>query len=79
MDVLVTHCAPALMRRNNDRDDLYYEDGTIAIWRWLGFDRFFPEGRKAAQVMRGCASVSFPRADFIGPVFTFYTGLSRKL
>ncbi|KAL4070894.1 WD40-repeat-containing domain protein [Scleroderma citrinum] len=57
LDVLATSSAPALMRSNNNPDDLYFEDGTFAIWRWLGFDRFFPDDRpKPAKVMRGCAS-----------------------
>ncbi|KIJ68509.1 hypothetical protein HYDPIDRAFT_106709 [Hydnomerulius pinastri MD-312] len=57
LDVLVTHGAPAYMRRNNQKDDMYLEDGTIAIWRWLGFDRFFPPDQpKPSKVMRGCAS-----------------------
>lgn len=57
LDVLATSSAPALMRRNGDRNDLYFEDGTIAIWRWLGFDRFFPATRpRPSKVMRGCAS-----------------------
>ena len=59
LEVLATFSAPALMRSKNNRDDLYFEDGTIAIWRWLGFDRFFPASRpKPAKLMRGCASVS---------------------
>ncbi|KAI6162141.1 hypothetical protein EDD17DRAFT_1580145 [Pisolithus thermaeus] len=57
LDVLATSSAPALMRRNGDRNDLYFEDGTITIWRWLGFDRFFPATRpRPSKVMRGCAS-----------------------
>ncbi|KIM66244.1 hypothetical protein SCLCIDRAFT_14602 [Scleroderma citrinum Foug A] len=57
LEVLATSSAQALMRSKNNRDDLYFEDGTIAIWRWLGFDRFFPASRpKPAKVMRGCAS-----------------------
>jgi len=57
LDVLETHSAPALMRRNEDKEDVYFEDGTIAIWRWLGFDRFFPPDQpKPSKVMRGCAS-----------------------
>ncbi|KAG6336101.1 hypothetical protein ID866_2998 [Astraeus odoratus] len=57
LDVLVTSSAPAHMRRNGDRENLYFEDGTIAIWHWLGFDRFFPPNRPTpTKVMRGCAS-----------------------
>ncbi|KIJ21805.1 hypothetical protein PAXINDRAFT_5942 [Paxillus involutus ATCC 200175] len=57
LDVLVTNSAPALVRRNNQKDDLCFADGTIAIWRWLGFDRFFPPNKpKPSKVMRGCAS-----------------------
>ena len=59
LEVLATFSAPALMRSNNDPDDLYFEDGTLAVWHWLGFDRFFPASRpKPAKFMRGCASVS---------------------
>ncbi|KAF8445884.1 WD40-repeat-containing domain protein [Boletus edulis BED1] len=57
LDVLVTHSAPALMRRNGQKENIYLADGTIAIWRWLGFDRFFPPNtQKPSNVMRGCAS-----------------------
>ncbi|KAF9229227.1 WD40 repeat-like protein [Gyrodon lividus] len=57
LDVLVTNSAPALTRHINQKDDLHLEDGTIAIWRWLGFDRFFPPNQpKPSKVMRGCAS-----------------------
>jgi len=57
LDVLVTHSAPALMRSNGQKQTVYLADGTIAIWRWLGFDRFFPPNHpKPSRVMRGCAS-----------------------
>jgi polycomb protein EED len=47
------------MRRNNDgKKEIYYEDGTVTIFRWIGFDRFFPPGQdKFAKVLRGCSSV----------------------
>ncbi|KAG2154785.1 WD40-repeat-containing domain protein [Suillus clintonianus] len=58
-DTLVTHSAPALMRRHDRKDDIYHEDGTVTIFRWIGFDRFFPAGSEpssSAQVFRGCSS-----------------------
>ncbi|KAG1749936.1 WD40-repeat-containing domain protein [Suillus paluster] len=55
-DTLVTHSAPALMRRHGRKDDLYYEDGTVTIFRWIGFDRFFPPGQLSEGVLRGCSS-----------------------
>ncbi|KAH0838264.1 hypothetical protein J3R83DRAFT_6520 [Lanmaoa asiatica] len=72
LDVLATHSAPALMRHNGQKENVYHADGTIAIWRWLGFDRFFPPNQqKPSKVMRGCASawslspeVLFPQASF---------------
>ncbi|KAG8219761.1 WD40-repeat-containing domain protein [Butyriboletus roseoflavus] len=58
LDVLATHSAPALMRHNGQKENVYLADGTIAIWRWLGFNRFFPPNQqKPSKVMRGCASV----------------------
>lgn len=46
------------MRHNEQKENVYLADGTIAIWRWLGFDRFFPPNQqKPSKVMRGCASV----------------------
>ncbi|KAG1864262.1 WD40-repeat-containing domain protein, partial [Suillus subalutaceus] len=55
-DTLVTHSAPALMRRRGRKDDIYYEDGTVTIFRWIGFDRFFPAGQNIGKVFRGCSS-----------------------
>lgn len=55
-DTLVTHSAPALMRRRGRKDDIYYEDGTVTIFRWIGFDRFFPAGQEIGKVFRGCTS-----------------------
>ena len=37
-------------------DHTYEEPGTVSIWRWLGFDRFLPEG-KLRPNMTGCPSV----------------------
>jgi len=54
-DTLISHCAPAPMRKSGS-NEIYYENGTVVIWRWLGFDRFFPPGRLVQTVMRGCAS-----------------------
>lgn len=55
-DTLITHSAPALMRRRGRKDDIYYEDGTMTIFRWIGFDRFFPAGQEIGRVLRGCSS-----------------------
>ncbi|KAH9950406.1 hypothetical protein B0H21DRAFT_723297 [Amylocystis lapponica] len=55
-DVLISHSAPALMR-GRSLDDISYEEGTVVVWRWLGFDRFFPPGKPYQKVIRGCASV----------------------
>ncbi|KAI0082300.1 WD40 repeat-like protein [Panus rudis PR-1116 ss-1] len=58
-DTLVTHSAPAWMREDPaDRERLYQAPGTIAVWRWLGFDRYFPPNKIPPRNMRGCASVS---------------------
>ena len=56
-DVLLSHSAPALMRREGAKNDFWFEEGTMVIWRWLGVDRFFPPGHLIAKVLRGCASV----------------------
>lgn len=46
------------MRHHGQKEDVYLADGTIVIWRWLGFNRFFPADQpKPSKVMRGCASV----------------------
>ncbi|KAI0735080.1 WD40 repeat-like protein [Earliella scabrosa] len=56
-DILTSCSAPAVMRRDHeDRDDTYYEEGTVAVWQWLGFNRFFPLGKIPQKVMRGTAS-----------------------
>ncbi|KAF9535413.1 hypothetical protein CPB83DRAFT_753678 [Crepidotus variabilis] len=62
-DILLTHSAPAHMRRypndSNDRET-YLEPGELILWRWLGVDRFFPpkwEDLKASDLLfRGCSS-----------------------
>lgn len=48
------------MRRRGRKDDIYYEDGTVTIFRWIGFDRFFPAGQEIGKVFRGCTSVHCP-------------------
>ncbi|KZT30641.1 WD40 repeat-like protein [Neolentinus lepideus HHB14362 ss-1] len=68
-DVLLTHSAPALMRVDkDDRDSETYEtEGTLAVWRWLGVDRFFPpefEDSMSQRVKRGCASDYQESASF---------------
>ncbi|KAK7694742.1 hypothetical protein QCA50_001930 [Cerrena zonata] len=59
-DTLLTHSAPAWMRKpatnEQDEHDYYQENGTVVIWRWLGFDRFFPPGRPEQEIKRGVAS-----------------------
>ncbi|KZT72824.1 WD40 repeat-like protein [Daedalea quercina L-15889] len=58
-DILISHSASAPMRRSERVDDLYIENGTVQIWQWLGFNRFFPPDRgdkPIPKVMRGCAS-----------------------
>ncbi|EMD42122.1 hypothetical protein CERSUDRAFT_110665 [Gelatoporia subvermispora B] len=71
-DILVTHSAPALLQRDSDDRDAYYENGTgnvlcckvivcfmfslVTVWRWLGFDRFFPVGKPIQKIIRGCIS-----------------------
>lgn len=61
-DILLTHSAPAMMRRRDDiPEDIYEEAGTLVLWRWLGFDRFFPPNAPYQKVLRGCASVSANR------------------
>ncbi|KAL4242151.1 WD40/YVTN repeat-like-containing domain superfamily protein [Abortiporus biennis] len=55
-DILISHSAPAIMRKDPDGDDIYYEEGTIVIWRWLGFERFFPPDKPPQPNLRGCAS-----------------------
>ena len=36
---------------------VYFTDGTVTLWRWLGLDRFFPPDQPMQTVLRGCASV----------------------
>ncbi|KAI0756903.1 WD40 repeat-like protein [Daedaleopsis nitida] len=56
-DVLVSCSAPALMRHDeNDREKVYEEEGTVVLWQWLGFNRFFPPGKLPQKIMRGTAS-----------------------
>ncbi|KII93926.1 hypothetical protein PLICRDRAFT_409781 [Plicaturopsis crispa FD-325 SS-3] len=64
-DTLITHSLPALMRRHEDvRDDIYYEPGTVVLWRWLGLDRFFPPNAPLQKVLRGCASDYYESSSF---------------
>ncbi|EAU93175.2 hypothetical protein CC1G_10543 [Coprinopsis cinerea okayama7 len=62
---LISHCAPAIMRKDSESDDIetYLEAGTVVVWRWLGMDRFFPAKYYHLQqqgirqtVLRGCSS-----------------------
>src|ERR1700728_1632238 len=82
-DILLTHSAPAMMRRQNDiTDDIYEEAGTLVLWRWLGFDRFFPPNMPYQKVLRGCASVSLCRTSYLNKLMpeSLYSmsGLSRE-
>lgn len=53
------------MRRRNDiPEDIYEEAGTLVLWRWLGFDRFFPPNMPYQKVLRGCASDYQESASF---------------
>ncbi|KAH8100653.1 WD40 repeat-like protein [Cristinia sonorae] len=55
-DTLISHSAPAVMRQFGTIDSFYEEPGSVVIWRWLGFDRFFPPGKPRQVVTRSCAS-----------------------
>ncbi|KAL0581597.1 hypothetical protein V5O48_000413 [Marasmius crinis-equi] len=62
-DILLSHSAPAIMRIPEPEDvahDLDLDPGSIALWRWLGKDRFFPvdwtNKPNHRTVLRGCAS-----------------------
>ncbi|TFK30321.1 hypothetical protein FA15DRAFT_751381 [Coprinopsis marcescibilis] len=61
-DVLVSHSAAAFMRKepgSNKRKETYFEPGQMAVWRWLGMNRFFPPGFEDKQrdmPLRGCVS-----------------------
>lgn len=62
-DLLLTHSAPALMKKRPDDLECkatYLEPGELTVWRWLGMDRFFPpdKGDIRQSILRGCASVS---------------------
>lgn len=63
-DVLISHGGPVIMRDN--ARDIYRDPGTLVLWKWLGFNRFFPPDRfppkevneRLKPEFRGCASVS---------------------
>ena len=81
-DTLMSHSAPALMRRIPDNvKDVYEEKGTVVIWHWLSLNRFFPPNMKYQRILRGCASVSVQtlEGDTGGSLSWFLTGLPRKL
>lgn len=59
----MTHSASAPMRVNvldSANKKTYLEPGEVAVWRWLGLNRFFPPIMQevSQSVLRGCASVS---------------------
>lgn len=60
-DILMTHSASAPMRVNvldSANKKTYLEPGEVAVWRWLGLNRFFPPIMQevSQSVLRGCAS-----------------------
>jgi hypothetical protein len=68
------------MRRNGRRDDIYYEDGTLTVFRWIGFDRFFPpDQEKIGKVLRGCSSVLHLLFLYFFHESDHWAGLSREL
>ncbi|THH16816.1 hypothetical protein EW146_g3895 [Bondarzewia mesenterica] len=62
-DILVTHSAPAPMRRE-ESDEWYEEPGTMVLWKWLSTDRFFPPNQPFQEVLRGCAADYQDSASF---------------
>jgi len=68
-DVLLSHCAPVLLRTKKDEDQTKDQidtfPGTLAMWRWLGLNRFFqPHAEVYQKNMRGCASDYQESASF---------------
>ncbi|KAI0048364.1 WD40 repeat-like protein [Auriscalpium vulgare] len=67
-DVLISHSAPAFMRKQDEPNPIYKtwdEGGSIVVWRWLGLDRFFPANKPPGEApLRGCASVRNPSPSF---------------
>ncbi|KAA1471550.1 WD40 repeat-like protein [Dentipellis sp. KUC8613] len=72
-DLLLSHSAPAVMCRDIreplrdaiEKNNLYEEPGTMQVWRWLGFNRFFPPNQPLTQtILRGCASDYQESASF---------------
>ncbi|TCD69920.1 hypothetical protein EIP91_005744 [Steccherinum ochraceum] len=56
-DTLISYSVPAIMRTEGGTGKGFYnEPGTVVIWRWLAFDRFFPADPSLRRVSRGCAS-----------------------
>ncbi|KAF8898804.1 hypothetical protein BD779DRAFT_39049 [Infundibulicybe gibba] len=59
-DILLTYSAPSVIRKCSDDEgfETSLEPSQLAIWRWLGVDRFFPPSAANAQqsMLRGCAS-----------------------
>lgn len=43
-----------------DPDKMVVEEGTVVVWQWLSFNRFFAPGEDARRPvnLNGCASVS---------------------
>ncbi|KAI0094822.1 WD40-repeat-containing domain protein [Irpex rosettiformis] len=50
-DILISHSAPALMRGKSVHH-MYEEPGTVAVWQWLGYDRYLGVGG-LRPVMKG--------------------------
>ncbi|THH00949.1 hypothetical protein EW026_g1668 [Hermanssonia centrifuga] len=74
-DTLVSYSAPALMG-NPATEDFWKEPGTVAIWTWLGFDRYLPRGM-LAPMMRGNQNVSVAY-NYAGLTSDLLSGLSEQ-
>lgn len=53
-DILISHSAPALMR-GKSVEHMYEDPGTIAVWQWLGYDRYLSGGLR--PIMKGSCDV----------------------
>ncbi|EGO26397.1 hypothetical protein SERLADRAFT_463426 [Serpula lacrymans var. lacrymans S7.9] len=57
-DILLTHSAPVLVREEiGESVEFHYEDGIMAVWCWLGLDRYLPPGQPwSEKSVPGCKS-----------------------
>jgi hypothetical protein len=87
-DLLITHSAPIRTVVEGTEYDEEQEcwqwevrSGTLCIWRWLGFDRFFPNGDvpEGSGSYRSSLAVSAQSID-LSLTLTYLrdTGFSRK-